>query len=91
LAADRAYLAGLRLLARRELSEAQVRTRLERRQFDPDDIAAAVGSSTRWFQSWAKASRSRLYPLADRLRPSTTCRMCSSWTRCMRERTRCSD
>ena len=30
------------MLARRELCEAQVRTRLERRQFDPDDIESAV-------------------------------------------------
>jgi regulatory protein len=37
-----AYLAALRLLARRELSEAQVRQRLARRQHEPDDIDAAV-------------------------------------------------
>jgi len=37
-----AYLAALRLLARRELSEAQVRQRLARRQHDPDDIDTAV-------------------------------------------------
>lgn len=35
-------MAGLKLLARRELSEAQLRTRLMRRQFDPDDIDEAV-------------------------------------------------
>jgi regulatory protein len=40
--ADRAYVAGLTLLARRELAEAQVRTRLARRKFDEDDIDAAV-------------------------------------------------
>jgi regulatory protein len=38
----RAYLSGLKMLARRELSEAQVRTRLARRQFDSDDIDHAV-------------------------------------------------
>src|SRR5436189_6240150 len=40
--ADRAYVAGLNLLARRELAEAQLRTRLARRKFDEDDIDAAV-------------------------------------------------
>jgi len=40
--ADRAYVAGLALLARRELAEAQLRTRLARRKFDDDDIDAAV-------------------------------------------------
>jgi regulatory protein len=40
--AAEAYLSGLKLLARRELSEAQLRTRLARRQLDPDDIDAAV-------------------------------------------------
>jgi len=39
---DRAYVAGLTLLARRELAEAQVRTRLAKRKFDEDDIDAAV-------------------------------------------------
>jgi regulatory protein len=37
-----AYILGLKMLARRELSEAQLRTRLARRQFDPDDIEDAV-------------------------------------------------
>ena len=37
-----AYVAGLKLLARRELSEAQLRARLGRRQFDSDDIDRAV-------------------------------------------------
>jgi regulatory protein len=37
-----AYLTGLKMLARRELSEAQLRTRLIRRQFEPDDIEEAV-------------------------------------------------
>ena len=37
-----AYLTGLKMLARRELSEAQVRRRLARRQFEPDDIDTAV-------------------------------------------------
>jgi regulatory protein len=40
--AARAYVAGLKMLARRELTEAQVRSRLGRRQFEPDDIDAAV-------------------------------------------------
>jgi len=37
-----AYVTALRLLARRELSEAQVRTRLARREFASDEIDAAV-------------------------------------------------
>ena len=37
-----AYVTGLKLLARRELSEAQVRTRLARREFGPDEIDTAV-------------------------------------------------
>ena len=37
-----AYLTGLKMLARRELSEAQVRRRLARRQFESDDIDTAV-------------------------------------------------
>ncbi|MEO8258303.1 MAG: RecX family transcriptional regulator [Acidobacteriota bacterium] len=37
-----AYLDGLRMLARRELSEAQIRQRLKRREHDPDAIDAAV-------------------------------------------------
>jgi regulatory protein len=37
-----AYVTGLRMLARRELSEAQVRQRLTRKQFEPDEIDAAV-------------------------------------------------
>jgi regulatory protein len=40
--ADRAYVAGLTLLARRELAEAQLRQRLARRKFGPDEIDAAV-------------------------------------------------
>jgi regulatory protein len=39
----RAYLTGLKLLARRELSEAQVRSRLSRRQFTAEEIDRAVG------------------------------------------------
>ncbi len=39
---NRAYLDGLKMLARRELSEKQVRTRLERREYDSNDIDAAV-------------------------------------------------
>ena len=37
-----AYVTALRLLARRELSEAQVRARLARREFESDEIDAAV-------------------------------------------------
>ena len=37
-----AYLVGLELLARRELSEAQLRSRLARRQFSDGDIDTAV-------------------------------------------------
>ena len=37
-----AYLVALTMLSRRELSEAQIRTRLARKQFDNDDIDAAV-------------------------------------------------
>jgi regulatory protein len=40
--AEQAYVAGLTLLARRELAEAQLRNRLARRKFAPDDIDAAV-------------------------------------------------
>ena len=36
------YLTALRMLARRELSEAQVRQRLTRRQHDPESINAAI-------------------------------------------------
>ena len=38
----RAYIDALKLLARRELSEAQVRQRLVRRQYDHDAIDAAI-------------------------------------------------
>ena len=41
-APSRAYLSGLKMLARRELSEAQVRSRLARLQFEPDHIEEAV-------------------------------------------------
>ena len=37
-----AYLTALTMLSRRELSEAQIRTRLARREFEDDDIEAAV-------------------------------------------------
>ena len=40
--AERAYVAGLTLLARRELAEAQLRRRLARRKFDQEDIDGAV-------------------------------------------------
>ena len=42
MGADQAYLEGLKLLARRELSEAQVRQRLRRRGHAPADIDQAV-------------------------------------------------
>jgi len=41
-AAERAYVAGLTLLARRELAETQLRARLIKRKFDPEDIDIAV-------------------------------------------------
>lgn len=40
--ADSAYLVALTLLSARELSEQQLRTRLKRRELDPDDIDAAI-------------------------------------------------
>jgi regulatory protein len=40
--AQRAYVVGLKMVARRELAEAQLRTRLARRKFDEEDIDAAV-------------------------------------------------
>jgi regulatory protein len=46
-AASDAYLAGLKLLARRELSEAQLRARLARRGFGDDDIETAVARLSR--------------------------------------------
>ena len=39
---ERAYVAGLTLLARRELAEMQLRARLVRRKFDQEDIDDAV-------------------------------------------------
>jgi regulatory protein len=39
---DDTYLTALKMLARRELSEAQLRQRLLRRQHDPDAIDAAI-------------------------------------------------
>jgi regulatory protein len=39
---ERAYLDGLKMLARRELSEAQVRDRLARKGYGPDAVAEAV-------------------------------------------------
>jgi regulatory protein len=41
-AAERAYVTGLTLLARRELAETQLRLRLIKRKFDPEDIDIAV-------------------------------------------------
>jgi len=40
--ADSAYLAWLKMLARRELSEAQVRQRLARRDYDAEAVDAAI-------------------------------------------------
>jgi SOS response regulatory protein OraA/RecX len=40
--AERAYVVGLTLLARRELGETQLRTRLARRKFDDEDIDGAI-------------------------------------------------
>jgi regulatory protein len=40
--AERAYVVGLALLARRELAEAQLRARLDKRKFSPDDVESAV-------------------------------------------------
>src|SRR5262245_29229368 len=40
--AERAYVAGLALLARRELAEAQLRTRLDKHKFRKEDIDTAV-------------------------------------------------
>ena len=40
--ADRAYVTALGLLARRELAEAQLRTRLAKRKFNDDHIDAAM-------------------------------------------------
>jgi regulatory protein len=40
--ADSAYVAGLKMLGRRELSEAQIRQRLARRGHGTDDIEAAI-------------------------------------------------
>ena len=42
MADAQAYVAGLKMLARRELSEAQLRLRLARRAFAPADIDDAV-------------------------------------------------
>ena len=42
MAASPAYLDALKMLARRELSEQQVRQRLARKSHEPDDIDAAI-------------------------------------------------
>lgn len=42
MSANRAYIDALKMLARRELSEAQIRQRLARREHDPDLIDEAV-------------------------------------------------
>jgi regulatory protein len=41
-AAERAYVTGLTLLARRELAETQLRQRLIKRKFDPEDVETAI-------------------------------------------------
>ena len=43
MGADHAYLEGLKLLGRRELSEAHIRQRLRRRGYAPAEIDQAVG------------------------------------------------
>ncbi|MEQ1575886.1 MAG: RecX family transcriptional regulator [Vicinamibacterales bacterium] len=45
--ADRAYVAGLRMLGRRELCEAQIRFRLARKTFEAEAIDAAIRRLTR--------------------------------------------
>ena len=40
--ANRAYVEGLKMLGRRELCEAQVRARLARKQFQPDEIDTGI-------------------------------------------------
>ena len=40
---DRAYVVALTLLARRELAEAQLRTRLAKRKFEEEEIDGALG------------------------------------------------
>jgi regulatory protein len=42
LGANSAYVDGLKMLGRRELSEQQVRQRLARKEYEPDEIDAAV-------------------------------------------------
>jgi regulatory protein len=42
MSSDRAYVAGLLMLGRRELSEAQVRQRLARRGYEDDEVDSAV-------------------------------------------------
>jgi regulatory protein len=42
LAADSAYIDGLKMLGRRELSEQQVRQRLARKEYEPDEIDQAI-------------------------------------------------
>ena len=39
---ERAYVVGLKLLGTRELTEAQLRERLTRRHFQPDEVDAAI-------------------------------------------------
>jgi regulatory protein len=42
LGADSAYIDGLKMLGRRELSEQQVRQRLARKDYEPDEIDEAI-------------------------------------------------
>ena len=46
---DDTYLDALKMLARRELSEARLRQRLLRRQHDPDAIEQAIAIQPRYF------------------------------------------
>jgi len=44
---DSAYIAALKMLGGRELSERQVRQRLTRRGYDDEEIEAAIGRLTK--------------------------------------------
>ena len=54
--AKKAYLDGLKMLARHELSEARVRDRLARRGYEQDaiDTAMVPGSPTAWPITWSR-------------------------------------
>ncbi len=79
---DRAYIDGLRMLGRRELSEAQVRQRLQRRAHDAAAIDAAVarlraeraiddervaGAIARWQSTVKRRGRSRVIREIERI------------------------